>query len=105
MVAHGNIKQCNRPTAKVKAATVGSAAGSALGVVICWVLTTAGFAPPTGVEGAIAILCSTSLAGLAGWFKRPNADTRVIDDGQGRPCTGHQIRSSGIHRHRVVRAA
>jgi len=106
MPARDSVKKCNRPTAKVKAATAGSATGSAFGVVICWVLTTAGFAPPTGVEGAIAVLCSTLFAGLAGYYKRPNAGTRVIEDDQGLPRTGRQIRNAvAVHRHRQVRAA
>jgi len=95
-MANEDTKECNLPTAKVKAATAGSAAGGALGTVICWVLTTAGFAPPVGVEAAIAILCSASLAGAAGYFKRPDAYMRVIDDGQGRPRTGHRVQAHAI---------
>jgi hypothetical protein len=105
MAADEDVKKCNRPTAKVKAATAGSAAGGALAVVICWVMTTAGFAPPTGVEAAIAMLCSASLAGAAGWFKRPDACTRVIPDARGRPRTGHQVQSHAIPNHAHARAA
>jgi hypothetical protein len=105
MAVDDDVTESNSPTAKVKAATAGSAAGGALGVVICWVLTTAGFAPPVGVEGAIAILCSASLAGLAGWFKRPDACTRVIADANGRPRTGHHVPSQAIRDHGHARAA
>jgi hypothetical protein len=68
-------------------------------------LTKAGFAPPTGVEGAIAILCSGSLAGAAGWFKRPDASMRVIPDAGGRPRTAHHVQDHAIRDHGHARAA
>jgi hypothetical protein len=105
MAAHEDIEESNSPTAKVKAATAGSAAGGALGVVVCWVLTTAGFVPPTGVEAAIAVLCSASLAGVAGWLKRPDSRMRVIDDAHGRPRTGHHVQSHAIGNDGHARAA
>ena len=98
-------RECNHPTAKVKAATAGSMIGSALGVLICWGLTTAGFAPPTGVEAAIAILCSASLTAMGGWFKRPDAGMRVISDTSGRPRTGHRVQRQPIGNHGQARAA
>jgi hypothetical protein len=92
------VVKSNQPTAKVAAATVGSAAGGALATVICSVLVTSGHTPPTGLEGAIATLCSAALAGFVGWLKRPDAHMRIISDKKGRPRIGH-VKHHVVHRH------
>jgi hypothetical protein len=79
------------PTAKVLAATGGAAIGGGLGTIASWIIAaypafehaSAGFQAGTPV--AVTALCSALGAGLAGWLKRPDPDTRLVFDDDNRP--------------------
>lgn len=61
------------PQPKVLAATGGSAAGTAAGVLLIWLIESfAGIDIPTLQEGAILLLVTTAVTFVAGWVKRPS---------------------------------
>ena len=79
------------PTAKVFASAAGAAIGSAFGTVATWVIA----ASPTFEHAAagfrvvmpvlVTALCSAIGAGVAGWLRRPDPDTRLVFDDDNRP--------------------
>ena len=79
------------PSAKVVAAVAGAAIGGAFGTIATWVIAAhPGFAQASaGVQAGTPVLvtsfCSALGAGLAGWLRRPDPDTRLVFDEDNRP--------------------
>lgn len=79
------------PTAKVLAASGGAAIGGMAGTIASWIIAAypafehASAALQAGTPVVLTALCSALGAGLAGWLRRPDPDTRLIFDDDNRP--------------------
>jgi hypothetical protein len=79
------------PTTKVLAASGGGAIGGVLGTIASWIIVAyPGFEHVSaglqvGTPVAVTALCSALGAGLAGWLRRPDPDTRLVFDEDNRP--------------------
>lgn len=60
-----------KPQPKVIAATTGAGVGSAIGVILTWVIeASTGIDIPEGVELAIGVVLTTGLAFIGGYWKK-----------------------------------
>ncbi|HEX3535243.1 MAG TPA: hypothetical protein VHU15_00615 [Stellaceae bacterium] len=79
------------PTAKVFAASAGAAIGGTVGTIASWIIAAypafeqASAALQAGTPVVLTALCSALGAGLAGWLRRPDPDTRLVFDEDNRP--------------------
>lgn len=94
---HDNVVASNAPTAKVVAASGGSALGGALGTIVTWMVVAHIGPPPLpdNVQSAMTLLitavCGALAAGVSGYFTRPQRHTRVIYDARQRPRIARQV--------------
>ncbi|HEY4471638.1 MAG TPA: hypothetical protein VGN21_10740, partial [Stellaceae bacterium] len=93
----GDVVASNAPTAKVIAASGGSAIGGSLGTIFTWIIVSKLEPPPlpgdvhTAIAAVTTALCGALMAGLLGYFTRPQAHTRVICDERRRPRIARHI--------------
>ena len=72
------------PKKKVIAATGGAAVGSAVSVIILWMLTAYGHVTlPPEVSNALGTIFTTVVTGFAGYFVPPGADEGSVLDASG----------------------
>lgn len=70
-VNKGQPETDKTPQPKVVAATSGAAVGTALAVVVCWIVeAVSGVDIPSAVEGAAAVIFGTGVAFLGGYYKK-----------------------------------
>ena len=88
------VQPTNSPTAKVMAATTGSAAGSAVATIIVYVLNTyllSGRPLPNEVQSAVSLLVAAGVAFIFGYYKSPSPNEATTIGGNGKPITGRVV--------------
>jgi hypothetical protein len=88
------VQPTNSPTAKVMAATTGSAAGTAAATIIVYVLNTyllAGRPLPNEVQSSITLLVAAGVSFLFGYYKSPSPSETTTVGGNGKPVTGRIV--------------
>jgi hypothetical protein len=71
----------NAPKSKVMAATMGAGVGSALVVILVWLLQNAGIMLPDRVTDALSVVVTALLGFASGWVTPPGAgETNIIQN-------------------------
>ena len=99
MANTGSPVPSNTPTAKVMAASGGSAVGGALGTIITWIIVSNNLIGPppipedvhTAITAVITAGCGALVALLSGYFTRPQPNMAVIYDQKRRPRIARHV--------------